>query len=80
MKSIDRIKDKLEDITTNSHRWSARIPNNRRHPIKLLEIYAGPHSPLTAAVADMGHRSMRFTKADGDLSTFAGTHTLWSWT
>ena len=45
----------------------------------LLEIYANPNSPLTEAVQQMGHRALRFTKQDGDLSTFSGRHKLWSW-
>jgi len=45
----------------------------------LLEVYANPNSPLTEAVQQMGHRALRFTKQDGDLSTFSGRHKLWSW-
>ena len=79
LKGIDRIKDKIEDLTTKSHSWNVRNHNQHRRPIKLLEIYAESHSPLTTAVTNCGHSSMRFTKADGDLSTFAGRHKLWSW-
>ena len=45
----------------------------------LLEVYANPNSPPTEAVQQMGHRALRFTKQDGDLSTFSGRHKLWSW-
>ena len=40
--------------------------------IKLLKVYAGPHSPLVEAVRSLGFQAMRFTKADGDLSTVSG--------
>ena len=45
----------------------------------LLEIYANNNSPLTDAVQQLGYRALRFTKQDGDLSTFSGRHKLWSW-
>ena len=41
--------------------------------IKLLEVYAGPHSPLVEAVQSLGYQAMRFTKTDGDLSV----HVVW---
>ena len=79
MKSIDRIRDQLENTTISSQNWTNLKTNRHHKSIKLLEIYAESHSPLTTAVSDCGHRSMRFTKSDGDLSTFAGRHKLWSW-
>lgn len=59
-------------------RFGDRV-NTSRGPIKLLEIYAERQSPLTAAVTASGHKAMRFTKHDGDLSTFSGRLKLWSW-
>lgn len=44
--------------------------------IKLLEVYAGPHSPLVEAVQSLGYQAMRFTKTDGDLSTLSGRRKL----
>ena len=79
MKSINRIKDKLETAAIASQNWTVQKTNHHQKSVKLLEIYAESHSPLTTAVSDLGHRSMRFTKSDGDLSTFAGRHKLWSW-
>lgn len=43
----------------------------------LLEVYAGSHSPITDAVNRLGHRAMRFTYQDGDLSTINGRQKLW---
>ena len=40
-------------------------------------MYAGNHSPLTDAVNNLGLKAVRFTKKDGDLSTFAGRRKLW---
>ena len=45
--------------------------------ITLLEVYAGPQSPLVEAVRSLGFKAMRFTKADGDLSTLSGRRKLW---
>ena len=45
--------------------------------ITLLEVYAGLQSPLVEAVRSLGFKAMRFTKADGDLSTLAGRRKLW---
>ena len=78
-KSIDRIENKLESVISDCSRWNLPKLRNPGRPIKLLAIYAESQSPLTAAVSDCGHRSMRFTKSDEDLSTFAGRHKLWSW-
>lgn len=44
----------------------------KKEPIHLLEVYASNDSRLTKAVRDLGGKSLRFTKEDGDLSTFAG--------
>ena len=44
----------------------------KKNPIDLLEVYASEDSRLTKAVQDLGGKSLRFTKQDGDLSTFAG--------
>ena len=43
----------------------------------LREIYAGEHSPLTDAARSRGLCAHRFSKSDGDLSTFAGRQKLW---
>ena len=43
-----------------------------KEPIDLLEVYAGDTSRLTKVVQDFGGKSLRFTKADGDLSTTEG--------
>ena len=48
-----------------------------RSQIKLLEVYAGSHSPLVEAVRSLGFKAMRFSKEDGDLSTVAGRKKLW---
>ena len=40
-----------------------------KEPIDLLEVYASDTSRLTKVVQDLGGKSLRFTKADGDLST-----------
>ena len=45
--------------------------------IKLLEVYAGSHSPLVDAVRSLGFQAVRFTKDDGDLSTLSGRRKLW---
>ena len=42
------------------------------HPIDLLEVYASDTSKLTSEVIRQGGRAKRFTKEDGDLSTFEG--------
>ena len=47
--------------------------------IFLLEIYASENCPFTDAVRDLGYKAMRFTKKDGDLSTFSGRMKLWNW-
>lgn len=80
IKSIDRIESKVEKVMTADciKRFGDRV-NTSRGPIKLLEIYAERQSPLTAAVTASGHKAMRFTKHDGDLSTFSGRLKLWSW-
>ena len=44
----------------------------------LLEVYAGNHSPITDAVNRLGHKAMRFTFQDGDLSTINGRQRLWN--
>ena len=44
----------------------------KKEPIHLLEVYASNDSRLTKAVRDLGGKSLRFTKEDSDLSTFAG--------
>ena len=43
----------------------------------LREIYTGEHSPLTDAARSRGLCAHRFSKSDGDLSTFAGRQKLW---
>ena len=43
-----------------------------KEPIDLLEVYASDTSRLTKVVQDFGGKSLRFTKADGDLSTIEG--------
>ena len=48
-------------------------------PIDLLEVYASENSRLTQAVQDLGGKSLRFTKADGDLSTKEGQIKLLRW-
>lgn len=80
IKSIDRIESKVEKVMTTDciKRFGDRV-NTSRGPIKMLEIYAERQSPLTAAVTASGHKAMRFTKHDGDLSTFSGRLKLWSW-
>ena len=50
------------------------VPGRTSQPCHLLEIYAGEHSPLTDAVRSRGLCAHRFSKSDGDLSTFAGRH------
>ncbi len=45
--------------------------------ITLLEVYAGPQSPLVEAVRSLGFKAIRFTKDDGDLSTLSGRRKLW---
>ena len=45
--------------------------------ITLLEVYAGPQSPLVEAVRSLGFKAIRFTKEDGDLSTLSGRRKLW---
>ena len=45
-------------------------------PLIMLEVYAGSHSPITEAVNHLGHRAMRFTLQDGDLSTINGRQKL----
>ena len=42
------------------------------HSIDLLEVYASDTSRLTSEVIRQGGRAKRFTKEDGDLSTFEG--------
>ncbi len=46
-------------------------------PCVLLEVYANPHSPITEYLQAQGYRAIRFTKADGDLSTVEGKAKLW---
>ena len=46
-------------------------------PCVLLEVYANPHSPLTEFLQAQGYHAIRFTKADGDLSTTEGKAKLW---
>ena len=53
-------------------------PSRNRKPVMLLEVYAGTNSPLTDAVLRLGFKAIRFTKQDGDLSTFSGRRKLWS--
>ena len=53
------------------------VPGRTSQPCHLLEIYAGEHSPLTDAAISKGLRAHRFSKSDGDLSTFAGRQKLW---
>ena len=52
-------------------------PSHPKSRITLLEIYAGPQSPLVEAVRSLGFKAIRFTKADGDLSTVSGRRKLW---
>eukprot|EP00435_Cladocopium_sp_Y103_P005105 s4875_g1.t1 len=47
--------------------------------IDLLEVYAEPDSRLAQAVRDLGGKSMRFTREDGDLSTLSGQCKLLRW-
>ena len=68
--TIQNFEDSLQTATV--------FPTSKSR-VFLLEIYANPNSPLTEAVQQMGHRALRFTKQDGDLSTFSGRHKLWSW-
>ena len=68
---------KAEEILDQSFVKSARSESNVRS-ITLLEIYAGEHSPLTEAVNRMGLKAIRFTRADGDLSTIYGRQKLWN--
>ena len=51
----------------------ASLKDIKKKPsIDLLEVYASEDSRLTKAVEDLGGKSLRFTKQDGDLSTFDG--------
>lgn len=54
------------------------VPGQAFQPCHLLEIYAGEHSPLTDAMLARGLNARRFSKSDGDLSTFAGRQKLWA--
>ena len=56
---------------------SAPKPNFLRRKLVTLEVYAGVHSPLTSCLQDLGAQAYRFTKLDGDLSTFSGRQKLW---
>ena len=71
---VEQAIEKLEDSLISS----ASKSQNTDLPVILLEIYANNHSPLTEAVQQLGFRAMRFTKQDGDLSTFAGRQKLWN--
>jgi hypothetical protein len=51
--------------------------NVLRTKLVTLEIYAGAHSPLTSCLQDLGVQAYRFTRQDGDLSTFSGRQKLW---
>lgn len=51
----------------------------KKDSIDLLEVYASDQSRLTQAIRDRGGRSLRFTKEDGDLSTFEGQVNLIRW-
>ena len=62
-----------DQVTADNH--SPNVKSN----CFLLEIYAGEHSPLTESVLSLGLLAVRFTRKDGDLSTFAGRKKLWSW-
>ena len=46
-------------------------------PCVLLEIYANSNSPITEHLQSLGYHAIRFTKADGDLSTIEGRAKLW---
>ena len=52
---------------------------HKKESIDLLEVYASDQSRLTQAIRDRGGRSLRFTKEDGDLSTFEGQVKLIRW-
>ena len=47
--------------------------------IDLLEVYASEHSKLCDSVRALGGTSLRFTKLDGDLSTYEGQLKLLIW-
>ena len=46
--------------------------NNKCQQLDILEVYAYPNSQLTEVAQKCGLRARRFTREDGDLSTWAG--------
>ena len=71
--NIDQTISKLEESINISS--TTMTPSSR---IVCLEVYANNNSPLTDAIKNLGYSAMRFTKQDGDLSTFAGRQKLWN--
>ena len=71
--NIDQTISKLEESINISS--TTMTPSSR---IVCLEVYANNNSPLTDAIKNLGYSAMRFTKQDGDLSTFAGRQKLWT--
>lgn len=57
-----------------AHHW-----NTKAKPIDLFEIYADPNSKLASAVHKRGGTVKRFTREDGDLSTFEAQVKLLRW-
>ena len=76
-KSIQASINKAEEVLDQSFVKNARCESTVR-PVFLLEIYAGEHSPLTDAVMKAGLSAIRFTRADGDLSSISGRQKLWN--
>ena len=62
---------------TLEHAFQPAFRSTTREPVLLLEVYAGTHSPLVEAVQKLGHKAVRFSRMDGDLSTPEGRRKLW---
>ena len=62
---------------TLEHAFQPALQSTTREPVLLLEVYAGTHSPLVEAVQKLGHKAVRFSRMDGDLSTPEGRRKLW---
>ena len=62
---------------TLEHAFRPALRSTTREPVLLLEVYAGTHSPLVEAVQKLGHKAVRCSRLDGDLSTPEGRRKLW---
>ena len=50
-----------------------------RTQVRFMEVYCNMNSQLCSQMNGHGIQAVRFTKADGDLSTEQGRERLWSW-